>query len=84
MSSGVMDREMAKKQAGRPGPKPVDGGRVAATIIRSTERWKEWLEGLSRFDAKQQRAKVNISDTADRAFVAYARSIGYQAPPPTR
>jgi hypothetical protein len=66
---------MAKK---KPGPKPVDGGRVAVIPIRSTEAWKAWVEELAESD------RVNVSDLVDRALVAYAREIKFPKPAPKR
>jgi hypothetical protein len=66
---------MAKK---KPGPRPVDGGRVAATNIRSTVAWKEWLDRLADFD------RSTVADVVDHALVAYARQVGFKEVAPKR
>jgi hypothetical protein len=78
MNSEAALPDMAKKKAGKPGPKPVDGGRIATTPIRSTEAWKAWVEELAEFD------RSTVSDVVDHALVAYARQIGFQKVAPKR
>jgi hypothetical protein len=78
MDPGAAVLDMAKKKAGKPGPKPVGGGRVATTPIRSTEAWKAWVEELAQFD------RSTVSDVVDHALVAYARSIGFPKIAPQR
>ncbi len=74
--------QMAKK---KPGPKPTEGvGRIETVAIRSTPAWKAWLERLAEHDSKIRRQNPNVSDTADRAFVAYAREIGFLEVAPLR
>jgi hypothetical protein len=77
---------VARKKTGKkPGPKP-DPSRVrdAMTMIRSRVPWKEWLERLAEFDARQRRTDTNVSETMDRAAVMYARAIGFEETPPLR
>ena len=74
---------MAKKKAGgkpktKPGPKPVDGGRIAASTIRSTEAWKAWVERLAEFD------RSTVADVVDHALVEYARNKGFTEAAPRR
>lgn len=73
---------MAKK---RPGPKPTEGvGRTEAITIRSTPAYKAWVERLAKHDADLRRSSPNVSDTNDRALVAYAREIGFMEVAPIR
>jgi len=61
----------------RKGPKPSDGvGRKAMTMIRSTQRWKDWLQRFAKH------CRLDVSDTADQAFVRYAYERGFEPPPP--
>jgi hypothetical protein len=74
---------MAKKKSAKgarlkPGPKPVDGGKVAATTIRSTAAWKAWVERLAEFD------RSTVADVVDHALVAYAREKGFAEAAPRR
>jgi hypothetical protein len=69
---------MARKKSSRPGPKPVDGGRVAVIPVRSTEAWKAWVEELAEYD------RSTMSDVIDHALVAYARQIGFPKIAPKR
>lgn len=74
---------MAKKTAARnaklkPGPKPVDGGRIAATTIRSTVAWKAWVERLAEFE------RSTVADAVDHAIVEYARNKGFTEAAPRR
>jgi hypothetical protein len=62
----------------KPGPKPLDGGRVATTPIRSTAAWKVWVEELAEFD------RSTVSDAVDHALVTYARQIGFTKVAPKR
>jgi hypothetical protein len=72
----MLDTVMARK---KPGPKPFEGvGRTAATTIRSTPEWKAWLDRLA------DHCRLNVSDTADRALVELARSVGFKEAPPRR
>jgi hypothetical protein len=74
-----------KKRKPEPGAEPGPSrSRDAVTFVRSSQVWKDWLDGLAEHDAKMRRARLNISETADRAFVAYAREVGYQEVPPPR
>jgi hypothetical protein len=73
-----MELDMGKEKAGKPGPKPVDGGRVATTPIRSTDAWKRWVDELAEFD------RSTVSDLVDHALVAYARQIGFPKVAPRR
>jgi hypothetical protein len=68
---------MAKK---KPGPKPTEGGgRVAATTLRSTDAWKEWVEEFTLWDRSP-----SVSDLVDRALIVYARERRYPVLPPKR
>jgi hypothetical protein len=66
---------MARK---KPGPQPVDGGRVATTPVRSTAAWKAWVEELAEFK------RMTVSDVIDHAIVAYARDEGFTKAAPKR
>jgi hypothetical protein len=46
--------------------------------MRGSPEWKAWLEKLARFD------RSSVSDVADRAIAAYARTIGFPDEPPPR
>lgn len=72
----VEDPSMAKR---KPGPQPVDGGRVATVPIRSTAAWKTWAEGFMEWDRAP-----SMADLVDRALVAYARERKYPEPAPRR
>jgi hypothetical protein len=74
---------MAKHRASdgdraKPGPKPVDGGRVAATTIRSTAAWKAWVDRLAEFD------RSTVADVVDHALVVYAREKRFAEAAPKR
>lgn len=53
--------------------------REAATFIRSSEEWKQWIERLAEFDRGS-----SVADLLDRAAVAYAKKIGFDEPAPRR
>jgi hypothetical protein len=73
---------MAKR---KPGPKPSEGvGRTEAITIRTTPAYKSWVERLAQHDATLRRASANVSETNDRALVAYAREIGFKEAAPIR
>lgn len=62
----------------KPGPKPVDGGRVVLTNIRSTEAWKAWVDRLAEF------RRETVADLIDHALVNLARESGFPEMPPRR
>jgi len=69
-----------KKAKGKPGPK-TDPSKVrdAATMVRSSQAWKDSVERLADFDRAP-----SVSDLIDRAVAHYARAIGFPEPIPKR
>ena len=68
---------VAKKKSGpKPDPERV---RSAAIMLRGRPEWREWVEKLMEFGRAP-----SLNDLADRAFVAYARQIGFKEAAPKR
>jgi hypothetical protein len=53
--------------------------RDAATFIRSTQAWKQFVEEFADWDRAP-----SVSDLIDRALVSYARERKYDKPMPKR
>jgi hypothetical protein len=66
------------KPKGPTGEAP-EGKRKNVFSVAATVAWRDWVVGL----AEHVRAS-SIPDLLDRALVAYAKSVGYDVPPPKR
>lgn len=77
MLKGLRERGMAKKKR-PPEAKNWSSGKPMALQMRGSIEWKQWLEELAAYD------RSSVSDVADRAIAAYARTISFPKPPPPR
>ena len=77
------DKPEAKPKGGKragAGRKPQpDRVRLATTMVRSSDAWKEAVIAFAEWDRAP-----SVSDLIDRALVAYARQQGYDKPIPKR
>jgi hypothetical protein len=73
MMATVMGKKKTEPSEGpKPQPRRV---RSAATNIRSTPEWKEWL---LRFSAH---VRKDVADAVDEGMMRYARAEGFESPP---
>lgn len=58
--------------------KPLATDRRQIISIRGTEAWRDWLNRLS------EHCRTDAAKLVDAALVAYAKSQGFDEPPPKR
>lgn len=66
---------MAKVKATGTPKRPPNRVRSAATNIRSTPEWREWLQEFAEHKRK------DLVDLIDEALLAYARQEQFKIPP---
>jgi hypothetical protein len=74
--AGVAMAKAKKKAGAKSEPERV---RTAAIMLRGMPEWKDWVERLAEYDRAP-----SVNELADRAFVAYARAIGFKEAAPKR
>lgn len=57
---------------------PDQPARIHAVVVKGTPEWKEWIESAATY------FRFNVSTLVDSAVAEYARSHGYEIPPPNR
>lgn len=73
---------MVEALMGRPKKRPESGGgagrRTRHVVIRTSDEWAEWLDRVARH------CRIDMSKLVDSAVADYARSRGFEEPPPRR
>jgi uncharacterized protein YfaT (DUF1175 family) len=78
----AMTKPKAKKAEAH--PEPEETTEMVNTLqFKSSAAYRDWFVRLVKH-ARKNRHTWNATDLADRAFVAYAKSIGFEEEAPPR
>lgn len=57
---------------------PDQPNRIHAVVVKGTPEWKKWVEDTAEF------FRINVSSLVDTSIAEYARTHGFDVPPPNR